>query len=173
VETVGIIAFAFGKQKTELGRGTGPSNESIGETAVDVAGMERRRGNKVLLSGQWETTGTKALQNEEVFEVSHFEDDPNYIKTKDVIIRSVRYFKQNGAQRLIIVAHPLHRPFIEAFIRLRLYKIDGLRLNTWYNSLMARIPYDRTPGNEQWWTRNGFLFIVYLVRSVFTGIHGK
>ncbi len=38
---------------------------------------------------------------------------------------------------------------------------------------MKHIPYDRTPGNIQWWTRSPFAFIAYLIRVLVFKKHGS
>lgn len=172
VETVGVIAFAFGQQVTET---AGPSNEAIARVALDVMHEEQWKSNAAVLSTQWEV----ALYCDERAEpadfiVSHY-DDPatHYIDTKGVFDASLGFFKSQGVRRVVLVAHPFHLLFIRLLIATKLWSIGEFQLDTTYNNSMASIPYDKSPGNRQKWTRGPVVFVAYLLKALLTKKHGN
>ena len=173
MEKVGIIGFAFGQQKKYE---AGPSNEQIAIVARYVLSEEENEGAEVFLSEQWEVAvySTEELSLPPDFWVSTFRDsETHYINTKGVLDRSLEYFQSEGVTRVIMIAHPFHLVFIRLLIAARLWKVEGVRLDWSYVKELSYIPYDKSAGNVQWWTRGPFVFTAYLFKTLLTKKHGN
>jgi len=169
VESVGIIAFAFGQQggKTPV---AGPSNEAISDVTEYIAEKEFELGNDTMVAAQWETKlGIQGVD----FTASEFNSPTHYISTKDVMDSSLAFFKQQGVYRVIFVAHPFHLLFIRLLIKADVWKVEDVKIDYQYNKLLRMIPYDRSEGNIQWWTGNPVTFVTYLVKAQLTKSHGS
>jgi len=172
VTHVGIIAFAFGQQVTQT---AGPSNDAIAKVTLEVKDQERNDGHPVLLVTQWEV----ALSCIERFEppdlaVSAY-DDPstNYLTTKEVLDLGLQYFQSRGVRRVILIAHPLHMLLIRTLLTAKAWKVGNAMIDWSYGDRMSTIPYDKSSGNRQWWTRGPVSFLWYVLRAVFTKKHGS
>ena len=173
MEKVGIIACAFGQQAEDK---PGPSNEWIARVAVYAKSHEQQKDNTVFVATQWEVAGfmSEHLRKLADFWVSVYQDtDTHYIDTKGVLDRSLKFFKSKGVTRVIIIAHPFHLFFIRLLIALRLWKVGKVQLDWSYNRELSVIPYDKSEGNVQSWTRGPFVFIAYLFKTLLTKKHGN
>ncbi len=175
MESVGVIAFAFGQQQRDTPK-AGPSNRAIARTTEQIAQQLERTGHAVFVATQWEVAAANRLtKHRGTRVVSEFRTTTHYVKTKQVLDESLTYFKENGVNKIIIVAHPLHRALIMTLIRTQIWPVGTLRRSQTqrFKVWMGKIPYDRSPGNLQRWTRNPFAFILYVVRAVVLGKHGS
>lgn len=102
------------------------------------------------------------------FRVSEFNTYTHYISTKQAIDKFVSFFKEHGAERIILVAHPFHLFFIKLLIKSGAWKIKGIAIDYKYDKLMKQVPYDQPSGNVQWWTRDPISFTAYLIKTFFT-----
>ena len=172
MEKVGIIAFAFGQQLTET---AGPSNEAIGRAALDVAHEEQAWGNDTYLATQWEVAVYCDQRGESPEFVVSVYNDPqtHYIDTKGVLDASLEYFAAHGVTRIILVAHPAHLLAIRILIATRRWGIGNTWVDWKYNAETLRIPYDKSPGNHQKWTRGPVGFVAYLFKALLTKKHGN
>jgi len=171
-EKVGVIGCAFGQQDTET---AGPSNEMIGRVVRQIVNEEQRLGNEAYISTQWEVECFLEEWAEPAdFLVSEYDDpETRYIDTLGVIKKSLDIFEQLDVTRIIIVAHPLHMVFIRLLISTKIWKVGDVKVDWSYGSNMKVIPYDKSLGNQQSWTRGPFVFIAYLFKTLFTGKHGN
>jgi hypothetical protein len=172
VENVGIVAFAFGQQVTKA---SGPSNEAIAQVAISVRHDEQARGNNVFLSTQWEVALYCDARSEYPdFQVSDYNDPKtHYIDTKGVLNASLQYFKGHDVKRVILITHPFHLLFIRLILATKLWRIGTVKLDTSYNKRLSAIPYDKSSGNRQPWTRGPFAFLIYLLKILLTKKHGN
>lgn len=172
MENVGIVAFAFGQQVT---RASGPSNEAIAQVAISVAHDEQARGNNTFLSTQWEVALHCDSRSEfPDFRVSDYNDPKtHYIDTKGVLDASLQFFKSQDVKRVILVAHPFHLLFIRLLLATKLWRIGTVTVDTSYNKRLSVIPYDKSSGNRQSWTRGPFMFLIYLLKTLLTKKHGN
>lgn len=172
MEKVGVIAFAFGQQLLEI---AGPSNEAVARVAIDVVHAEQQLGNDTFLSTQWEIAlYCNERSKKPDHEVSSFNDPAtHYINTKDALYGSLEYFKRNNIQRVIILAHPLHLWFIRHLIGFNIWRVEGFTFDRSYDKLLSKVPYDKSQGNHQWWTRGPVVFVTYLIKTLITKRHGS
>ena len=170
---VGIFAFAFGQQGEVNYPVAGPSNHRITMTAWQIYAKEKRADNDPTIAAQWETA--VGLPEMYVgFPVSRFGSKAtHYITTKYMLDEGVAYFKACGAERVIFVGHPLHLFFINLLVKTGVWDVEGMTVDHQYDKMMKTVPYDKSAGNIQWWTRNPFAFIVYMTEALFTGKHGS
>lgn len=169
---VGVIAFAFGQQGEEKYPQPGPSNEAIRNAAWGIYSAEVQDGNQPMIAAQWETSlGLPSTYINLL--VSRFENrDTDYVSTKYVLDKSIAFFKEHGVKRVIFVAHPLHLFFINLLVKTGIWKVDGMKIDHQYDKVMKTVPYDRSPGNVQWWTRNPVAFVAYMAKAFVTNKHG-
>lgn len=172
MDKIGIIAFAFGQQTTQT---AGPSNEAIGQVALDIQQYHARSGAQVALITQWEIAPYITSQGRRVdYTVSTYGDKgTHYITTKDVLSIALAYLKHYKVNQIIFVAHPFHLRIINLFVKLKIWRLDGFTLLATHRRQVKRIPYDTSEGNVQWWTRNGRSFLLYLFKILLTRQHGK
>lgn len=167
---VGIIAFAFGQQGEKGFPLAGPTNCKITMTTWRIYAAEKRAGNDPMIAAQWETS--LGLPRTYVRLVSQFDDRAGYVDTKMVLDKSIEFLTENDAERVILVGHPLHLFFIKLLIKMDVWKIGNIRVDSQYDKLMKSIPYDQSPGNVQWWTRNPVVFVAYMAKALVTRKHG-
>lgn len=161
----GIIACAFGQQVTNI---AGPSNEAIGDVALRI---KRLTGG--FISTQWEVGAyLNAINKPADHLVSAFGTKSHYVTTQQVFTDSLSYFKGVGdVTDIAIVAQPMHLMVIR--LVMKDWEIDPhLKFMRNYDQLMRQIPFDRSKGNIQKWTRGPIRFSAYLVRAKLFGIHG-
>ena len=173
MEKVGIIACAFGQQAEDK---PGPSNEWIGKVTSYIRHLEQKKGNTPFVSTQWEIAGymDTRLGDPANFWVSVYQDsETHYIDTKGVLDRSLKYFQSKGVTRVIILAHPFHLFFIRLLITMRLWKVGKVQLDWSYSRELNFIPFDKSEGNVQSWTRGPFVFVAYLFKALLTKKHGN
>lgn len=173
-----IIACAFGQQGGDLAV-SGPSNDAIVQRAEEIRKRERSVGIRATLSLQWEGKASNYVDTDRLdstITVSEFKSATHYIDTKGVLERSLAEARKRGITRIIIVAHPHHLPVINFMLKTAWKELlDGFTRDTIYDQdpSLPKIPYDHSPGNIQWWTRNPILFYTYLVKAGFTTKHGN
>lgn len=169
---VGIIAFAFGQQMTEA---AGPSNEAIAQIASVVRRSEQSLHNEVFLATQWEVAlcCDEGVDKPDLQVSAYGDPETHYIDTKGVLDASLKYFRQRNVKRVILVGHPFHLWFIRLLIATKLWRIGAVQLDTRYDERMIAVPYDRSPGNRQSWTRGPVVFVAYLVKALLTKKHGN
>lgn len=165
---IGVIAFAFGQ--TENQSATGPSNQAIAQVAKRICEMERKQVN---ITAQWETSAPLTTLGVDHYQVSHFEQETHYVSTKEALDASLKYFRQQGVDEVIFVAHPFHLKIIRLLIDIGVWKLPGFTVNRRYDLLMRGISYDQSSENIQWWTRGPLVFVTYLVKSLLTRRHGS
>lgn len=173
VGRVGIVAFAFGQHGGEHPV-AGISNRTITCRASNIRVTERARGHEVLMATQWETAlDMHHPNNTGFFCASKFGGSTQYVDTKTVFDESVRYFKHQGVDRVIFVAHPLHLFFINLLMKTGRWSVDRLTIDDQYTKGMRHIPYDTSEGNTQWWTKGPIVFVLYLAKTLLTRKHGS
>lgn len=161
----GIIACAFGQQATNT---AGPSNEAIGDVTLQV--KQRTDG---LVSTQWEVEAYLSSINKPADHlVSAFATETHYVPTERVVIDSLSYFEGvGGITNIVIIAQPMHLQAIR--LVMKSWEINpSLNFIRDYDQLMRQIPFDRSEGNIQHWTRGPIQFGAYLVRAKLFGTHG-
>lgn len=174
MEKVGVIAFAFGQHGGNHPV-AGISNDAIARVASKICISERAHGKKIVVATQWEVAHSLRYSSElgePDFCASKFGGDTHYVDTKTVFNASMQYFKGQGVDRVIFVAHPLHLFFIHLLVETGGWYIDGLVVDHQYAKTMRHIPYDTSEGNVQWWTKGPLSFILYLAKVLLTRKHG-
>ena len=165
VMPIGIIACAFGQQQTNT---AGPSNEAIGQVALRI-----KEEIDAVISTQWEveaylrTIGASADNL-----VSTYGAQDHYITTEQVFTRSLAFFEKAGVSEAVIVAQPMHLMAIRLVAKGWIAD-SGVQFISGYSHLMRQIPFDRSEGNVQKWTRGPIRFGAYLVRAKLFGTHGS
>jgi len=169
---VGVIAFAFGQQGEEKYPEAGPSNEAIRNAAWGIYAAEIQAGNQPMIAAQWETSlGLPSTYISLL--VSRFENrGTDYVSTKYVLDESIAFFKAHGVKRVIFVAHPLHLFFINLLVKSGIWKVDDIKIDHQDDKRLKTIPYDRSDGNVQRWTRGPIRFVIYLAKALVTKKHG-
>jgi len=172
MDKVGVIAFAFGQQGEEKYPEAGPSNEAIRNAAWGIYAAEIQASNQPMIAAQWETSlGLPSTYISLL--VSRFENrNTDYVSTKYVLDESIAFFQSHGVKRVIFVAHPLHLFFINLLVRSGIWKVGGIKIDHQDDKRLKTIPYDRSAGNVQKWTRNPVAFAAYMVKALVTGRHG-
>lgn len=127
MESVGVIAFAFGQQQGDTPK-AGPSNLAIGFTTEQIAQQLERTGHTVFVATQWEVAAANQLtEYRETRVVSEFRTTTHYVTTRQVLDEGLAYFKEKGVTKVVVVAHPLHRALIMALIRTQIWPVGTLR----------------------------------------------
>lgn len=173
-DTVFVIVFAFGQQRDRTQPLAGPSNEELATAATEIYMEEAVKGTATHIASQWEVIA--ANQRFSKFARTHlseFSTDTHYLTTRQVLESGVEAALTAKADRLVLVAHPLHLFFIKLLIKSGAWKTGGLPVDHQYDKLMRAVPYDRSPGNIQWWTKGPLRFITYLARAAATRQHGR
>jgi len=162
---IGVIACAFGQQRTNT---AGPSNEAIGRVAHHIKWT-----TKGVIAAQWEVEAFLQRINFPADKViGAYGANGHYVTTEEVFAESLAYFKSVGVSEVVIVAQPLHLLVIRR--AMKGWSIDpSFHFTRAYDRLMRRIPFDRSSGNVQWWTRGPIRFVTYLVRATLFGVHGR
>lgn len=161
----GIIACAFGQQATNT---AGPSNKAIGDIALRIKQLTGG-----FISTQWEVEAYLGAINKPADHlVSAFGTESHYVTTEQVFTDSLSYFEEvGGVTDIVIVAQPIHLKVIR--LVMKDWEIDPhLSFIRSYDQLMHKIPFDRSEGNVQLWTRGPIRFGSYLVRAKLFGTHG-
>lgn len=169
---VGIFAFAFGQQGEENYPVAGPSNHRITMIAWRIYADEKRAGNDPMIAAQWETGIGLPVMHVGLL-VSRFGTSTHYVDTKKVFDEGIAFFKKHDVERVILVGHPINLFFIKLLIESGAWNVDGITIDHQYDKSMKAVPYDKSPGNVQWWTRNPVAFIVYMTEALLTGKHGS
>ena len=162
----GIIACAFGQQATNI---AGPSNEAIGDVALQIKQLTGG-----FISTQWEVEAyLNSINKPADHLVSTFGTESHYVTTEQVFTDSLSYFEYvGGVTNIVIVAQPMHLKVIR--LVMKEWEIDPhLNFIRDYDQLMCQIPFDRSEGNVQNWTRGPIRFGAYLVRAKLFGTHGE
>ena len=171
-ENVGVIAFAYGQQRAKT---AGPSNEVIGSIALYVKCEEQKQGREVQLATQWEVDVYCDEQSQPAdLRVSEYCDaETHYIDTKRALDDSLVYFKKHRVTRIILVGHSLHLWSIRLLIATKQWDVGTVTIDTRYKKRMLAVPFDKSLGNQQRWTRGPIVFIAYLVKVLLTKKHGR
>lgn len=175
MKTVGVIGFAFGQHPDGS---AGVSNERIARLLSQRRNKEQARGNVVLLGTQWEVaTAFRTLGTPELDCVVSQYGDPatEYLTTEQVLRASLSYFDTRGVDEVIFVGHPLHIVIIRLLLLTGVWRLDGGTTGARHRIVsrsLDYVPYDKSPGNAQWWTRSTWPFLRYLVGIALTRRHG-
>ena len=162
---IGIIACAFGQQRTNT---AGPSNEAIGRVALQI-----KQKTGAVISTQWEVEAYLRSIGESADNlVSTYASEDHYVTTEQVFTRSLTFFEKIGVTQAVIVAQPMHLKVIRLVMKDWVSDSD-IRFTKTYDHLMRQIPFDRSKGNRQEWTRGPIRFGAYLVRAKLFGTHGS
>lgn len=161
-----VIACAFGQQATNT---AGPSNEAIGRVALQI----KHQTVDAVISTQWEVEAyLKSIGESADHVVSTYGTDSHYVTTEQVFTRSLAFGEVTGVSEVAIVAQPMHLMAIR-FVMKEWINDPDIRFTREYDSLLRQIPFDRSEGNQQEWTRGPIRFGAYLVRAKLFGTHGK
>jgi hypothetical protein len=162
---IGIIACAFGQQKMNT---AGPSNEAIGRVALQI-----KQQQDAVISTQWEVDSyLKSIGQPADNVTSSYGSDSHYVSTEEVFKRSFDFFKETDVSEAVIIAQPMHL-FVIRLVMKDLMASSGLNFRKDLDHLMRSIPFDRSNGNQQPWTRSPIRFGAYLVKVKLTGTHGS
>lgn len=166
-DKVGIIACSFGQH---VGDGMiGVSNEGVGSVALAI-----QQATGGVIAAQWEVAAFLASIDQPAdYVIEDYGGDKYYLSTKDVLLDSLRAFNSSGITTVIVVAQPMHLKAIR--LMLPVWHISGDTTFLWrrpYLDMVRQIPFDRSPGNRQWWTKGPIRFALYLARAGLVGTHG-
>ena len=164
--TIAVIAFAFGQQQQYT---PGPSNEAIGTAALRI-----RRMTKGVLATQWEVdVFLRTVRQPADFVVSEYGTESHYLTTEQAFTKSLEYFDSLGdIDEIVLVAHPVHLMVLRHVMK-RWNGYSRYRFTRRYDYMLRQIPWDRSRGNTQRWTRGFLRFVIYLAKASLTGQHGE
>lgn len=151
----GIVALSFAKRAHE----PNPVNVKLAQITDDLDDRLQQMGEPTVVAAQWEVAlGLSTPPQLVVTQEDATNLDRNgkpYLDSQDVLNKAFKLFRAYGITEVAVVANQfLHRQAAESLVKQAGFTV--------YEYKAARVGFDNSRLNLQWWCKGPIRFMIYL-----------